>query len=219
MKTCIAIHGCHLEAKGWEHIVWGEPEAGVLGRVPRALKLWQDLNGAASLHWGTGGSWQDGMCESQFTYQFALEWVSSLPFFSNREAGELTDAIAAASILDTKTQNTQEEIEAALAVPGIERLILVSSPTHLPRCLQTAASLRQQQQSGVDIHAVPSDTCYAGPVPNDVAIIEPPHRGDNATMPFNALAKRFIPFYRRPDIAEDVYNEVDAVLRKWEEKV
>ena len=110
-----------------------------------------------------------------------------------------------------------------------DRVILVSSPTHLPRCLRDACSLwldpqhqapsrtqnrpsagehaedagtadhgRQDSRGRIDeddgeeeeerirrptwlplILASPSDTSYAGYGPSDVAIVEPPHRGDH----------------------------------------
>ena len=30
MKTAVLIHGCHLQAEGWENIIWGNPEKGIL---------------------------------------------------------------------------------------------------------------------------------------------------------------------------------------------
>lgn len=107
-----------------------------------------------------------------------------------------------------------------------DRVILVSSPTHLPRCLRDACSLwldpppprregtgrttgHQTQNADTTNHggqgsqesinengggekerrrrrpwrplvlASPSDTNYAGHGPSDVAIVEPPHRGDH----------------------------------------
>lgn len=109
-----------------------------------------------------------------------------------------------------------------------DRVILVSSPTHLPRCLRDACSLwldpqhrpppggdgatptagerpenadtmarggrdkdgRRGENGGGEkrrrrrqpwlplVLASPSDTNYAGYGPDDVAIVEPPHRGD-----------------------------------------
>ena len=107
-----------------------------------------------------------------------------------------------------------------------DRVILVSSPTHLPRCLRDACSLwldpqhqppprpgdatpsagqhadveghskqerLEEEEDGGDkarrrrqrrpwlplVLASPSATSYAGYGPDDVAIVEPPHRGDH----------------------------------------
>ncbi|CAN0523330.1 unnamed protein product, partial [Laminaria digitata] len=67
-----------------------------------------------------------------------------------------------------------------------DRIILVSSPTHLPRCLRDACSLGQEEEEEEErrrrwrpvILASPSGTSYADYGPDDVAIVEPPHRGD-----------------------------------------
>ena len=41
-RTGILVHGCHLSADGWEHIVWGQPPH-ELGRLPHAVLLaWED---------------------------------------------------------------------------------------------------------------------------------------------------------------------------------
>ena len=41
-RTGVLVHGCHLSADGWEHIVWGRPPH-ELGRLPHAVLLaWEE---------------------------------------------------------------------------------------------------------------------------------------------------------------------------------
>merc|ERR1719210_1807680 len=55
----ILVHGCHLQANGWEDIVWGHPPE-KLGRLPQTVLLaWEER--AAVVVLGTGASRaQDG---------------------------------------------------------------------------------------------------------------------------------------------------------------
>jgi hypothetical protein len=49
----VLIHGCHLQAEGWENIMFGED--GRMGRVPAGLIEAVNRN-AKSVFWGTGAS-------------------------------------------------------------------------------------------------------------------------------------------------------------------
>merc|ERR1711879_250142 len=89
----------------------------------------------------------------------------------------------AISVLDTETQNTDQEAEAALRVferKKCDQAILVSSPTHLPRCLACACNVVERAPAlfGGGIYASPSQTCYDNAFARDVVVVEPPHRGD-----------------------------------------
>ena len=41
--------------RDWEHVCWGDPEKGLLGRIPTALRLARDIN-ATKIVWSTGAS-------------------------------------------------------------------------------------------------------------------------------------------------------------------
>ena len=179
-KVAILIHGCHLQADGWETIVWGNPRKGIYGRAAKGL-VQADLHNADLIIWGTGGSQKDGMKESQYTFHYAVSHAQDLPTYRGFDVYQIEAMLKARSHLDLETQNTTEEIMAALLEchkRGIMELILVSSPTHIARCLQEATKVLAETPSQTLVYATASDTCFAGSIPGDVVIVEPPHRGD-----------------------------------------
>merc|ERR1711879_522467 len=103
-------------------------------------------------------------------------------------------------VLDTATQNTDQEVKAALqrfSEKGCQRGILVSSPTHLPRCLACACKVTEDDEdlfTGA-IYASPTGTCYDNARASDVVVIEPPHRGDRDKslddLPYHQMVRRF----------------------------
>jgi hypothetical protein len=179
MSTAILIHGCHLKARGWEEIVWGD--GSLNGRIPVGVQLACE-KGADFVFWGTGASEANGCKESEWAYTLAQEHADELTL--DMEQSDLQSYLEQVSFVDTETQNTAQEIRLALrmcAVHGIEELILVSSPTHIGRCMLEAQKLLYEYKIFRDIcvMATASGTCYAGTKPHDVIEIEPPHRGDD----------------------------------------
>jgi hypothetical protein len=80
MKTAILIHGEHVQAHDWEHIVWGNPTQGVYGKVPKGLiegLRWD----ADLLIFGTGASEKDGLKEGAFTLAYTQEHIGEIPEF------------------------------------------------------------------------------------------------------------------------------------------
>eukprot|EP00613_Pedinella_sp_CCMP2098_P030460 CAMPEP_0171724970 /NCGR_PEP_ID=MMETSP0991-20121206/24699_1 /TAXON_ID=483369 /ORGANISM="non described non described, Strain CCMP2098" /LENGTH=775 /DNA_ID=CAMNT_0012317987 /DNA_START=138 /DNA_END=2462 /DNA_ORIENTATION=- len=95
----------------------------------------------------------------------------------------LARRLDAICVCETESCNTVEELEQSCRLfqrANVERVVLVSSPTHMPRCLRDAAvvfgKLGFQPMGGY--LASPSATCYAGTHAKDVCVIEPGHRGD-----------------------------------------
>ena len=179
--TAVLIHGCHLAAIDWERMVWGDPKNGVLGRAPKGIRL--ALKEKAKLIiWGTGASEKDGQKESCYTYNYAIVHASELDEFHGFDLYEVLAILKNASVFDESTQNTPEEIASAAEIcreQGIRRLILVSSPTHIARCLQEAEKLRVAgKMDGIEVFATAADVSYADSSASDVVIVEPPHRGD-----------------------------------------
>lgn len=218
MKIGVLIHGCHLQAKGWEDIIWGNPQEGRLGRVPRALQF-LNTDDVGLLYWGTGASEKDGLKESEQTFSFAVTHAVDLPEFEGLDSYEIEAKLREVSFIDTVTQNTKEEISAASALckeRGIQRLILVSSPTHISRCLLTAEKLRAEGKlSSLEIFATASDTCYAGTVPGDVVIVEPPHRGDRPQVPIHKAITRANKLGRE-EKAEEFEQALSKFLDSWD---
>merc|ERR1719277_2094914 len=103
------------------------------------------------------------------------------------------------AVVDKETQNTDQEVRNGLQVMARKKCthaVLVSSPTHLPRCLACACKVASAEPglfSG-PMYASPSDTCYEGASASDVVVVEPPHRGDRDKnldgYEFHELVKR-----------------------------
>ncbi len=220
MATAILIHGCHLQAEAWEHIVWGDPKHGVLGRVPKGLQL-AEKHAASLIFWGTGASQKDGKKESEYTYDYALQHIHELDDvlkhgFAGYDAYEIQELLGKKSRLDLETQNTTDEIAAAAAFckeRRIDELILVSSPTHIARCLQEAQKLKTSGAlEGIEVLACASDTCFKDSTPADVVIIEPPHRGDMPKVPFHKTVRRIFATMRKPEIAFKLNDAMNKTI-------
>lgn len=201
----ILVHGCHLQADDWESIVWGEPPE-QLGRLPHAVLLaWEERDSLRCLCFGTGASQAaDGELEADYTVRYLFENISRLAHFDAfRDAGvpldELETLLRRVTCVDTASHNTVEEVREGLRAfsrTGCTRGVLVSSPTHLPRCLACACDVNEQDPDLFDgsIWASPSDTSYRDASAADVVVVEPPHRGDRDkdldTLPFHTMVKR-----------------------------
>jgi len=127
------------------------------------------------------------------------------------------------SVVDTETQNTDQEVVEGLRVfkeRGCHHAILVSSPTHLPRCLAVACKVVEQDPQIFEgsIYASPSDTCYTNASAGDVVVVEPPHRGDRDKslddLKFHELVKRTyrVPASQKRNFLEDL----SALLTRYE---
>ena len=114
-------------------------------------------------------------------------------------------------VAETASTNTTSEVRAAFDLfssHGIDRGFLVSSPTHLPRCLACACEAHEQVDDAHDgaafhgaVYASPSETCYESYHASDVVVVEPPHRGDRNKeldeYPFHSQVRRS--FKIKPD--------------------
>merc|ERR1719491_1400892 len=97
--------------------------------------------------------------------------------------------------------------------------LLVSSPTHLPRCLLCACKVigDEPELFAGPIYASPSDTCYEGATASDVVVVEPPHRGDRDkdldSLKFHELVKRT--FRVKPAEKAQFLQELTSLLEKY----
>jgi len=197
MKCGILVHGCHLEAFDWRGIMWGNPPD-ELGRIPRAVIV--ALQEKASLMlFGTGASQRNGKPEGEFTRDYMLENFFKLDRFAGFtgiDLGQVRARIEAIALADCTSRNTREEMEAAGRIfieKGIDRVVLVSSPTHISRCIRDALTVFQEpafRKLKDNLFATASDTSYLGGRAEDVAIFEPPHRGDRGAFLTHYLVKR-----------------------------
>ena len=129
-------------------------------------------------------------------------------------------------VLDRTSQNTIEEIENASQIfleREIERIVLVSSPSHIVRCLRDATDLysRRPEFAGFSssLLASPSVTCYEGSTPGDVVVIEPPHRPDRHVLPTHRRIQRMLDLQRMaPDDLVHLIEDFDQLLQRYEHR-
>lgn len=185
MKTGVWVHGFLLQAENWQKIVWGEPP-NLLGRVPKAVLVTLEED-AMLLGFGTGASESNGKKEAEFIRDYLLEHFFELAEFTAFKGIDLARArkrIAKVAKTETQSQNTKEEAEFAVDILeecGVEKLFVVSSPVHLPRCLRDYCAALEKKKSKILIYATPSQTYWGGPMLSDLVIFEPPHRPDDST--------------------------------------
>ncbi len=203
-KTAVLIHGCHLQAdlngKGWQEIVFGyfNPVSPTLeGRCTMGLKLAMDF-GASKIILGTGASFENGIAEAEETRNCASrEAFSIAQHIGYEEQIAVLQSLIDSSHLDTVSQNTPQECAAALDYcmdNGYERLVIVSSAWHIPRChsemLRAVRVLCTQQ----DVLGVIPEIIAIGSLddPDGVTFVEQAHRGDRKKDTLPGLVRRMI---------------------------
>lgn len=215
IPTGVLIHGCHLQAAGWEEVVWGR-NTELMGRLPQGLLTAFEFN-AQMIVIGSGASsrlFDDQrssccgqiLCEAEFTMETLrcrFQEMKQFPAWKACGAGLPDDAwrrwerrALDATVLDVTSQTTIEELRHAgrlFADRGIQRVVLVSSPTHLPRVIRDATSIYQTDATCRGfrdrILAVPSQTNFAGTSPSDVMVLEPPHRPDRKPQAMDSIRR------------------------------
>ncbi len=228
-KTGILVHGYNLNAGQWESVVWGEPWDRA-GRVPMGVFV-ALCEQADVMVFGSGASRKDGLLESEATVQLLWERFDELAGFSvfgnylyelkhPPSAGRFRKRIESILRLDTDSRNTRDEIAHAGEVfvdLEVERVILVSSPTHLPRCLRDACTIYgengKMSHLRQELYATPSVTGYPGYSADDVAIFEPPHRPDRPGSNLSRLVARI---HDIPDNARGRFvRRMEDLLREF----
>lgn len=219
----VLIHGCHLQAQDWERIVGGSEDQA--GRAQTGVKeaVWKR---AKLIFWGTGASQtSDGTKESEYTYKKVVgEWLDKIAQYVKKDPEELKKYLEKVSVIDNKTQNTTQEIEACINLcqdRKIKKLVLVSSPEHITRCHNEALKyldnfqVKEGKKCPIKIYALASDTHFHDATPAKVTILEPPHRGDMPPLPpFHETTKQFFQFYKYPEIAIEFHKELLKLISK-----
>jgi hypothetical protein len=211
MKTGIVVHGAHLQAKGWDNLMWGTPPL-MMGSLPKAIQM-QIRFHAEVMYFGTGASEKDGVKEGQYIFNTLFAKKRALSDFDALEELRLTGGVdihitpsgpvfyagtQAEIVIDTMSQNTREELlgaaEAFLS-RGVSQIVLVSSATHMPRCLRDALAIYNDPQYdgrykkfAQNLVVAPADTCYDGADYMSTVIFEAPHRADRSSYPLNQKA-------------------------------
>lgn len=214
-STAILIHGCHLETKNWDAIMFGDGVA--QGRVNSGIEeAWQQK--ADLIIWGSGASiTPEGVLESQYTFfQATHAHLESLAQRISLSHSKLLKFLTKISFLEPKAQNTKEEVRSALDIcskKNIRKLVLISSPTHIARCFQEACKQKAAgPYSDILIYARASDVCFADSTPEDVLIVEPPHRSDRSQLPINALIKKIFLRLQEKGGDEKLYSDLTQLV-------
>lgn len=214
-RTGILVHGLVLGAKGWENMIWGHaPDQ--MGRIPKAIQESLKHN-TVLMYFGSGNTKKDGLTDGQIAFKTLVDRQKRLLEFTALKRLSQTvprvefvdDARTRGSVyffgrkvdvvIDKRPCTTVGELRNAAEIfteRGIEQVVLVSSATHVQRCLRDAIVVfndkkyaGKYKKLAQNIIAVSADTGYNGASADDVVIFEPPHRPDRPSYPLHHLAK------------------------------
>lgn len=245
MNTGVLVHGCNLNIENWRHVAWGDPP-NQMGRMPQGVFI-AEQEQAEVIVFGTGASekaFQLGeseragqvLAEAEYSYEYLktnFEHLARFAVFQSLPAFAAAQSLEAVRtnvldriVLDLESQNTKQEIINAgeiFAARQIERVILVSSPSHIVRCLRDATAIYQNDERFAgfchNIHAVPSRTCYEGTTAADVVVVEPPHRPDRHVVPTHRRIQRMLTLQKldHQNLLQ-LIEDFDDLLQKYEHK-
>ena len=200
-KVAVLIHGSHMRAnlrgQDWDQINLGyeNGKPSLKGRLLMGIRVALEFNAELILY-GTGSSERDGVIEAQYSLNKTLELedaLTALLHLAEDEKASFKQWLLARAELDLKSQTTVEECRNNIDTcieKGIERLVLVSSPWHIERCLAEAFAytelLREEGKTPPEIFGTASHGSTEG-----VLVLEPSHRGDRPHLRWNELAKLF----------------------------
>lgn len=184
-KTGVLIHSFHLQAQNWEKIMWGKPPD-LLGRLPKGVRVALEED-AGMLFLGCGfDSGPNKEIESEFNQQYLFEHFRALSEFTEFRGIDLEKAketIERILVLDMSSLSTAQEAIFAgknFEEAGMEKVIIISSLTHAPRCLNEALKFYGRSGSKIAPHNISVQVSDTGWAPNEeVVIYEPPHRPDD----------------------------------------
>lgn len=220
--TAVLINGHHLQAPEWELIVWGAKDLSRVGRIPRGIEM-AVKEDAKLIIWGTAASSdpKTGKKESEYTQAYALAHAEELAVYVGRTKEEVISLIQDRSFVQLDSNNTKNEVHTALSLcdeRDIHTLYIVSSPTHVPRCLLTAAQF-QDEFPDIVLCGVAAETAPDFWHPKDVSIVEPAHRPDRSEAPMNLLAKRMASARKYTEPAARLYEDIKQRLDAFDEEI
>lgn len=220
--TAVLINGHHLQAPEWELIIWGNKDLSRVGRIPRGIEM-AVKEDAELIMWGTAASSdpETEKKESEYTQAYALAHAEELAAYVGRTKEEVVSLIESRSVVQLNSNNTKNEIHTALSLceeRDIHTLYLVSSPTHVPRCLLTAARF-QEEFPDIVLCGVAAETAPDFWHPKDVSIVEPAHRPDRSEAPMNLLAKRMTTARKYKEPAARLYEDLKKRLDEFDEEI
>lgn len=184
-SSLVLIHGYAVDTPDWEPVVWGDPFAGELGRVPAGL--FEALRRPRSrVLFGSAQGAPGGVSEAEYTLSVARERAVELVFVfapllnaSPADVRAYLDKILGEGALTTQTAlNTKEEVSEAAAIcsrDAYDELVLVSSPNHLPRCLAEALAVADAKGDNAlrkSLRVRASDTDYGGGAASSTRVLD-----------------------------------------------
>ena len=189
-KTGVLVHGYNLNASLWESVTWGSSKD-QMGRIPMGIFVALSEK-AEALIFGSGASEREG-----------------IKLKNSNSALKYKNQIESILHLDRISSNTIEELENAgrfFLKQNIDRIVVISSPTHLPRCIRDACRVFEENKDlsyfRNQIYAVPSMTGFPGYAASDVTIFEPPHRPDRSPLNISSVVSRI---HKIPDSARGTF--------------
>jgi hypothetical protein len=215
-QTGILIHVYHLEAKGWENLVWGDPEYDKLGTLPKLVELLLRESAsepATTILIYSGPSEKDGLTEGAYTKRYLLEHFEDLwnfPSLNPRLTKLSSDEVEGLRkrlegiVVGPVIRNTREEVQHAaieFQKRGINKVTQLAAASHAPRCVQSQLIIRNEGFISSDQiwSVVTSDTYFEGTTAEDLLILEPPHRGDDPMAKMNPSAPQVLKAYLELD--------------------
>lgn len=183
-----------MQSGNWSAVCWGHPPSH-LGRGPAALKTALDLD-ADHLIFGMGGGKADWVAEAPDPiYPILLSNVDELTRFdaftpARRDAAQemLSNRVVFAPDANGSTMGELHGLKRLLSELGVETLVLVSSPDHLPRCLRDAQRVFESRHE-LSIQGAMAQTMATDALPE---IVEKPHRPDRPADDLHATTKRLL---------------------------
>lgn len=223
-STGILIHVHHLGTADWEGLLWGNPATDSFGSLATVVYVLLTAPNAQHINTiivGCGPSGRNDMTEAEYTIHQMVAYFDRLSEFKRlrpllaaltpQQHDQLREKIK--HIIPTpQLRNTAAEVRISasmFAERGITTIYEVCSASHAPRCIQTVAQARAEgavprEQLWL---TVATDTCFAGAMPDDTIVLEPPHRGDDGT---HNLPKALKPVVRMPATVKEQLADVVA---------
>lgn len=226
-KTGILVHVYHLGATNWHEIIWGNSQSDQLGTMPKFVELLMSLpetTDIASVIY-SGQSSKAGLTEGAYARQYLIDHFEELrtfPRFAKKFNSMSPAAITTLKqwVLELEIgdiiQNTTDEVLHAAKYFGHDftTIYQVAAATHAPRCLQNQILVRSRGMINEDQRwiIVPSETFFTPGGIQDVVIIEPSHRGDDAMSTYRPMLGEVIkPYF---GLSEDNKKQFIARVRR-----
>lgn len=225
------MHVYYLQP-GWEKLVWGEPEKGLMGTLPKLVQLLFvncPNESVTDILMYTGPSRKNGLNEGEYGKKYLIDHFESLSDFPQLKSllDKLSDKQKQATkrflqehIL-TKEQlinSAGEVVNAArhFQTKNVTKVYQIAVASHAPRCIQLQALVRFKHQIPQEQlwYTVAADTTYEGTTPDEVIVAEPPHRGDDPALGIRpSITDILKQYYKLPYAARQPFlSAVESVL-------